>query len=55
MTSLDRHLVRRDDGLALLLTPPFDHSQPDPGYIQSYTRPASARTAASTHTLPRGR
>jgi cyclic beta-1,2-glucan synthetase len=36
MVSLERHLVRRDDGLALLLTPPFDRSVPDPGYIQAY-------------------
>ena len=36
MTSLDQHLIRHDDGLALLLTPPFDHSAPDPGYIQAY-------------------
>ena len=36
MAALDRHLVRRDDGLVLLLTPPFDSSVPDPGYIQAY-------------------
>jgi len=36
MDSLDRHLVRRDDGMVLLLTPPFDRSVPDPGYIQAY-------------------
>ena len=36
MAALDRHLVRRDDGLVLLLTPPFDRSVPDPGYIQAY-------------------
>jgi cyclic beta-1,2-glucan synthetase len=36
MASLDRHLVRRDDGLVLLLTPPFDRTVPDPGYIQAY-------------------
>ncbi len=36
MAALDRHLVRRDDGLVLLLTPPFDRSAPDPGYIQAY-------------------
>ncbi len=36
MASLDQHLIRHDDGLALLLTPPFDHSAPDPGYIQAY-------------------
>ena len=36
MASLDQHLIRHDDGLALLLTPPFNHSAPDPGYIQAY-------------------
>lgn len=36
MASLERHLVRRDDGLVLLLTPPFDRTAPDPGYIQAY-------------------
>ena len=36
MAALDRHLVRREDGLVLLLTPPFDRSVPDPGYIQAY-------------------
>jgi cyclic beta-1,2-glucan synthetase len=36
MAALDRELTRRDDGLLLLLTPPFDHSVPDPGYIQAY-------------------
>ena len=36
MAALDKHLVRRDDGLHLLLTPPFDHALPDPGYIKGY-------------------
>lgn len=36
MTSLDRHLIRRDDGLALLFTPPFDRTVLDPGYIKGY-------------------
>jgi cyclic beta-1,2-glucan synthetase len=36
MASLERHLVRREDGLVLLLTPPFDQTVPDPGYIQAY-------------------
>jgi cyclic beta-1,2-glucan synthetase len=36
MESLHRHLVRRGEGLALLLTPPFERSSPDPGYIQAY-------------------
>jgi cyclic beta-1,2-glucan synthetase len=36
MASVDAHLVRRDDGLALLFTPPFDRTPHDPGYIKGY-------------------
>jgi cyclic beta-1,2-glucan synthetase len=36
MTAVDEQLVRRADGLVLLLTPPFDHMTPSPGYIQGY-------------------
>jgi cyclic beta-1,2-glucan synthetase len=36
MASLDRRLVRRDDGLALLFWPPFDKTPLDPGYIKGY-------------------
>ncbi|GAB1715768.1 MAG: glycosyltransferase 36 [Nitrobacter sp.] len=36
MAALDRHLIRRDDGLALLFTPPFDTTPRDPGYIKGY-------------------
>ncbi|MET3901396.1 cyclic beta-1,2-glucan synthetase [Devosia sp. UYZn731] len=36
MTSLERRLIRRDEGLALLFTPPFDHTPHDPGYIKGY-------------------
>jgi cyclic beta-1,2-glucan synthetase len=36
MRSVDQHLVRRDEKLVLLLTPPFDQSQPHPGYIMGY-------------------
>jgi cyclic beta-1,2-glucan synthetase len=32
----DRNLVREEDRLVLLFTPPFDHSQPHPGYIMGY-------------------
>ena len=31
-----RHLVREDEGLVLLFTPPFDRSKPSPGYIKGY-------------------
>jgi len=31
-----RHLVCEDEGLVLLFTPPFDTSEPSPGYIKGY-------------------
>ncbi|GFE56232.1 cyclic beta 1-2 glucan synthetase [Geobacter sp. AOG1] len=31
-----RHLVREDEGLVLLFEPPFDTSEPSPGYIKGY-------------------
>jgi cyclic beta-1,2-glucan synthetase len=36
MASVERHLVRRGEGLVLLLTPPFDGTALDPGYIKGY-------------------
>ncbi|MFZ0210807.1 MAG: glycosyl transferase, partial [Roseiarcus sp.] len=36
MAALDRELIRRDDGLALLFAPPFDKTPLDPGYIKGY-------------------
>ena len=36
MAALDEHLVRREDGLLLLLTPPFEQALPDPGYVKGY-------------------
>ena len=36
MAAAERELVRRDDGLALLFTPPFDRTPHDPGYIKGY-------------------
>jgi cyclic beta-1,2-glucan synthetase len=36
MAAVDEYLVRRDDGLVLLLTPPFDATLLDPGYIKGY-------------------
>jgi cyclic beta-1,2-glucan synthetase len=30
------HLVRQDEGVALLFEPPFDLSEPSPGYIKGY-------------------
>ncbi|KKC35810.1 glycosyl transferase [Devosia epidermidihirudinis] len=36
MASLQSHLVRPHEGLALLFTPPFDKTPHDPGYIKGY-------------------
>jgi cyclic beta-1,2-glucan synthetase len=36
MQSAVQHLVREDDRLVLLFTPPFDKSALDPGYIKGY-------------------
>ncbi len=36
MASLERELIRRDAGIALLFTPPFDEGDLDPGYIKGY-------------------
>ena len=36
MAAVDEQLIRGDVGLALLLTPPFDRTPLDPGYIRGY-------------------
>jgi cyclic beta-1,2-glucan synthetase len=36
MASLEEYLVRRDDGLVLLLTPPLDWRPHGPGYVKAY-------------------
>ncbi len=36
MAAMDKHLIRRSDGLALLFAPPFDQTPRDPGYIKGY-------------------
>jgi cellobiose phosphorylase len=36
MQAVEERLVRKADQVVLLLTPPFDNSPPDPGYIQGY-------------------
>jgi cyclic beta-1,2-glucan synthetase len=36
MHSVERFLVRRDEKMVLLFTPPFDQSRPHPGYIMGY-------------------
>ncbi|MFN0157599.1 MAG: GH36-type glycosyl hydrolase domain-containing protein [Bacteroidota bacterium] len=36
MAAVNERLVRRDDGLVLLFTPPFDQTPREPGYIKGY-------------------
>jgi cyclic beta-1,2-glucan synthetase len=48
MASVDRLLVREADQLILLLTPPFDKTTRDPGYIQGY--PAGVRENGGQYT-----
>jgi cyclic beta-1,2-glucan synthetase len=36
MGAVERELIRREDGLALLFAPPFDKTTRDPGYIKGY-------------------
>ena len=36
MAALDKYLVRRDEKLSLLFTPPFNNPTRDPGYIKGY-------------------
>ncbi|WP_428030155.1 GH36-type glycosyl hydrolase domain-containing protein [Ancylobacter sp.] len=36
MASLERHLIRTDQQIAPLFTPPFDRTPHDPGYIKGY-------------------
>ena len=49
MASVDRLLVRRDSGLVLLLTPPFDAMVPSPGYIKGYVPGVRENGGQYTH------
>jgi cellobiose phosphorylase len=49
MQALDRHLVRRDAGLIQLLTPAFDQTPKDPGYIRGYVPGVRENGGQYTH------
>jgi cyclic beta-1,2-glucan synthetase len=49
MESVDKHLVRRDAGIVLLLTPPFERMTPSPGYIQGYVPGVRENGGQYTH------
>jgi cyclic beta-1,2-glucan synthetase len=49
MESVDKQLIRREHGLALLLTPPFDRMEPSPGYIRGYVPGVRENGGQYTH------
>jgi cyclic beta-1,2-glucan synthetase len=49
MQSVNEHLVRDKDALLLLLTPPFDRSARNPGYIKGYLPGVRENGAQYTH------
>ena len=49
MDAVDRQLVRRDAALVQLLDPPFNQSNPNPGYIQGYLRGVRENGGQYTH------
>jgi cyclic beta-1,2-glucan synthetase len=49
MRSLEEHLVLADARLVTLLTPPFDKSAQDPGYIKGYVPGVRENGAQYTH------
>jgi cellobiose phosphorylase len=49
MAALDEHLVRREQGLIQLLTPPFDKSAMNPGYLKGYVPGVRENGGQYTH------
>jgi cellobiose phosphorylase len=49
MRAVERHLVSQKDGLIRLLTPPFDHTERDPGYIKGYVPGVRENGGQYTH------
>ena len=49
MASLEKHLVREDARLIMLLTPAFDRMEHDPGYIKGYLPGVRENGAQYTH------
>ncbi len=49
LDSVDEHLVRWEDGLVALLSPPFDRMAEDPGYIKGYVPGVRENGGQYTH------
>ena len=49
MNAMENYLVKRDEGLIKLLTPPFDEGDLEPGYIKSYVPGVRENGGQYTH------
>ncbi len=49
MAAVEKYLVKRDDKLVLLFEPPFNTSNPSPGYIQGYPKGVRENGGQYTH------
>jgi cyclic beta-1,2-glucan synthetase len=49
MISVERHLVKAEDKMILLFTPPFDKTKNDPGYIKGYVPGVRENGGQYTH------
>ncbi|MDB4917521.1 MAG: hypothetical protein JWM95_5165, partial [Gemmatimonadetes bacterium] len=49
MQAVNEYLVRENERMILLLTPPFDHTTHDPGYIKGYVPGVRENGAQYTH------
>lgn len=49
MDSVERHLISEEDGLIRLLTPPFENTPHDPGYIKGYVPGVRENGGQYTH------
>ncbi|KPU45143.1 N,N'-diacetylchitobiose phosphorylase [Oxobacter pfennigii] len=49
MGALEQYLVKRDEGLIMLLTPSFDKSELEPGYIKAYVPGVRENGGQYTH------
>ncbi|WFD11662.1 GH36-type glycosyl hydrolase domain-containing protein [Tepidibacter hydrothermalis] len=49
MESLNKYLVKEDDGMILLFTPPFDEGNINPGYIKGYVPGVRENGGQYTH------
>lgn len=49
MNALENYLIKREEGLIKLLTPPFDEGELEPGYIKSYVPGVRENGGQYTH------